>query len=84
MILYDVKVVRQRPERLEHGRLCLLQIGTLHGEAFAVDVLQLGQKAFEPPGLTLYISYVELCIRVIILDDIITMSVITYIYIYKS
>eukprot|EP00435_Cladocopium_sp_Y103_P013828 s2846_g3.t1 len=33
--------------RLDHGRICLLQIGTLHGEAFAVDILELGERAFE-------------------------------------
>mmetsp|Transcript_16326 Transcript_16326/g.38789 ORF Transcript_16326/g.38789 Transcript_16326/m.38789 type:complete len:333 (-) Transcript_16326:61-1059(-) len=31
-----------------HGRLCLLQIGTLRGEAFAVDILKLGSRGFEP------------------------------------
>lgn len=33
--------------RVDHGRICLLQIGTLHGEAFAVDILELGERAFE-------------------------------------
>jgi len=30
-----------------HGRLCLLQIATMRGEAFAVDILKLGHRAFE-------------------------------------
>mmetsp|Transcript_40474 Transcript_40474/g.94631 ORF Transcript_40474/g.94631 Transcript_40474/m.94631 type:complete len:336 (-) Transcript_40474:36-1043(-) len=30
-----------------HGRLCLLQIGTLRGEAFAVDILKLGSRGFD-------------------------------------
>ncbi|CAK9105122.1 unnamed protein product [Durusdinium trenchii] len=36
-----------QPNKLQHGRLCLLQIGTMHGEAFALDILELGERAFE-------------------------------------
>lgn len=37
----------RQPNMLDHGRICLLQIGTLHGEAFAVDILELGERAFQ-------------------------------------
>lgn len=30
-----------------HGRLCLLQLSTMAGESFAVDILELGDQAFE-------------------------------------
>ncbi|CAE8631289.1 unnamed protein product [Polarella glacialis] len=30
-----------------HGRICLIQLGTSAGEAYAIDLLQLGQRAFE-------------------------------------
>eukprot|EP00933_Yihiella_yeosuensis_P020135 TRINITY_DN16223_c4_g1_i1.p1 TRINITY_DN16223_c4_g1~~TRINITY_DN16223_c4_g1_i1.p1 ORF type:complete len:329 (-),score=38.82 TRINITY_DN16223_c4_g1_i1:200-1186(-) len=30
-----------------HGRICLLQIGTQSGASFAIDILELGHRAFE-------------------------------------
>lgn len=31
----------------EHGRLCLIQIGTVRGEVYAIDTYELGQAAFD-------------------------------------
>jgi len=40
-------VERQDPAVPCHGALCLLQIATPRGEAYAIDVLELGQSAFD-------------------------------------